>query len=124
MADNHKFAFNNFATDIFAGIPVADFKTSHDWYERLFGCPPSFYPNDVEAVWQVAEHQWIYIIVDKGRAGNSIQNVKGDELDKLVSEISKRGIDFDKDDHPADNTRKVIYFDPDGNEIGFIKVAE
>jgi hypothetical protein len=124
MADKQTFALDKFTADIFAGIPVADFKTSQDWYERLFGSPPSFYPNDVEAVWQLGEHMWIYIIVDAGRAGRSIQNVMGDDLDTLISEISKRGIDFDKDDHPADNTRKVIYFDPDGNEIGFIKVTE
>lgn len=123
MSDNKKIV-SGFGVDIFAGVPVKDYKTSLAWYERLFGCPPSFFPNEVEAVWEVAEHQWIYIIQDPKRAGHSIQNVMGKDLDKLIKEISERGLDFSKEELPAEGTRKIMYYDPDGNEIGFISVAE
>lgn len=110
---------NGFGKDLFAGIPVKNYGTSVKWYERLFGCPPTFLPNETEAVWQVAEHQWVYIIVQPEKAGGSITTILGADLDKLIAEISERGLDFGKEEVPAENVRKVMYFDPDGNEIGF-----
>jgi hypothetical protein len=47
--------------DLFAGIPVSDYAGAAEWYERLFGRPPSFIPNETEAVWELAEHRYIYI---------------------------------------------------------------
>ncbi len=38
------------AVELFAGISVADFESALNWYEKLFGSPPAFFPNDVEAV--------------------------------------------------------------------------
>jgi hypothetical protein len=35
--------------DLFAGIPVRDYRTALARYERLLGAPPSFLPNDIEA---------------------------------------------------------------------------
>jgi len=32
------------------------------WYEQFFAGRPSFLPNDIEAVWEVAEHRYIYIV--------------------------------------------------------------
>src|ERR1044072_4058933 len=122
MQNTYK-ALDGFGVDLFAGIPVKDYKISLAWYERLFGCPPSFLPNDVEAVWQVAEHQWVYIIVQPEHAGRSVNTILGDNLDKLISQITERGINFSKEETPAENVRKVMYFDPDGNEIGFGGVA-
>jgi hypothetical protein len=45
------------SSDLFAGISVSDFQASLRWYETFFGGPPAFFPNDVEAVWAVGEHQ-------------------------------------------------------------------
>ena len=44
--------------DLFAGVPVRDYERATAWYERHVGAPPSFLPNDGEAVWEVAEHQF------------------------------------------------------------------
>ena len=109
-------------TEVFAGIPVSNFKASLDWYQRLFGCPPSFFPNDREAVWALAEHRWIYIIVDPKRAGGAIQTIMVDGLEELIEQIAGRGIDFNDEERPAENVRKVMYNDPDGNEIGLGRV--
>jgi hypothetical protein len=45
------------AVDLFAGIPVSDHERALAWYERLLGTAPAFLPNDVEAVWELAEHR-------------------------------------------------------------------
>ena len=116
--DHTNKALNDFGIDLFASMPVKDFGTSLAWYERLFGCPPSFFPNETEAVWQIAEHRWIYVIVAPDRAGGAITTILGDNLDKLIDEIAERGINFEKEENPAQNVRKVMYYDPDGNEIG------
>ena len=47
--------------DLFAGISVADYAAALTWYERLLGSPPTFFPNDIEAVWELAEHRYVYI---------------------------------------------------------------
>ena len=47
-----------------------------------------------------------------------------DDLEKLIDEIKVRGIAFDKEELPADNVRKVMYYEPDGNEIGFGRVDQ
>ena len=57
--------------DLFAGIPVTDYAAALPWYEQFFGGPPSFLPTDTEAVWEVAEHRYVYIVQDPGRAGNA-----------------------------------------------------
>ena len=43
---------------LFAGIAVSDFAGALAWYEKLLGAPPSFFPHDTEAVWELAEGRW------------------------------------------------------------------
>jgi len=43
-------------TDLFARVRVRDIAGARDWYERLLGCEPAFFPNHFEAVWAVGEH--------------------------------------------------------------------
>ena len=105
-------------THIFGGIAVSDFQRSLAWYTLLFGTPPAFFPNDREAVWMIADQRWLYIIVDQRRAGGAVQTIMVDDLDDVIKEIAKRGLDFTDEERPAENTRKVMYHDPDGNEIG------
>ena len=123
MSQEMKPALNGKGKDLFAAIPVSNYDTSLDWYQRFFGCEPSFFPNDVEAVWQVAEHLMIYIIVLPEHAGHSIQNVMVTDLELVVSQIAARGLRCSKEERPERNTRKVMYYDPDGNEIGLIHVS-
>ena len=60
------------AVGIFAGIAVSNFGGALEWYRKLLGAEPSFYPNDVEAVWQLAEDRYVYIIQDVNRAGGAV----------------------------------------------------
>jgi hypothetical protein len=107
------------ALDLFAGIPVTDYAAALPWYERFFGGSPSFLPNDIEAVWEVAEHRYIYIVQKPGRAGNAVVFSFVDDLDERVASIAGRGIEPARRETPSEGVTKVIYQDADGNEISF-----
>ena len=105
--------------DLFAGLPVSDYQRALTWYERLLGCEPAFLPNATEAVWELAEHRYLYINVLLERAGHALHSLFVDDLDERVESISVRGIEPAAQETYGNGVRKVIYRDPDGNEIGF-----
>lgn len=107
------------AVHLFAGIPVSDFTTSLAWYGKLFGTPPSFFPHDTEAVWQLAEHRAVYIVQQPEHTGYAMHTVIVEDLDTLVAQIAKRGLAPAKREAYGNGVRKITYVDPDGNEIGF-----
>jgi len=107
------------ALDLFAGIPVTDYAAALPWYVRFFGGPPSFLPNDIEAVWEVAEHRYVYIVQKPEQAGNALVLSFVDDLEQRVAEIAGRGIEPDRRESPTSGVTKVIYRDADGNEISF-----
>ena len=105
------------AVGIFAGIAVRDYKQAVDWYRRLLGAEPSFYPNDVEAVWQLAEDRYVYIIEDPGRAGGAVSMIWVDDPAAEVAQIAERGLEpIDIEKH--DQVWKYVFHDIDGNETG------
>ena len=106
-------------TDLFAGIPVRDFATALPWYERLLGSAPAFYPHETEAVWMLAEHQYLYIVQRPEHAGHSIVTVMVDDLETLVAAISDRGIAMERRENFPNRILKVTFRDPDGNEVAF-----
>jgi predicted enzyme related to lactoylglutathione lyase len=105
--------------DLFAGIPVRDYARAVQWYERLWGTAPSFLPNDTEAVWELGDHRWVYVEVRPENAGHAVHTVFVDDLDAEIARIGSRGIHPDGDETYGNGVRKVLYRDPDGNEIGF-----
>ncbi|WP_127503035.1 VOC family protein [Actinoplanes solisilvae] len=105
------------AVGIFAGIPVRDYGTALEWYKRLLGVEPSFYPNDVEAVWQLAEDRFVYIIQDPGRAGGGVGMIWVDDPVAEAARIAGRGITPD-DVEKHDSVWKYVFHDADGNETG------
>jgi Glyoxalase/Bleomycin resistance protein/Dioxygenase superfamily len=107
------------ALDLFAGIPVTDYAAALPWYERFFGKPPSFLPNDTEAVWEVAEHRYVYIVQQPGQAGNALVLLFVGDLDDQVADLARRGIKPAKRETYDSGATKVIYRDADGNEISF-----
>ncbi|KAA9155259.1 VOC family protein [Amycolatopsis acidicola] len=105
--------------DLFAGIPVRDLAAARAWYERLFGAPPSFLPNDKEAVWELAEHRYLYIELLPGHAGHAMHTLFVDDFDARTATIAARGIEPAKVEEYENGVRKAVFVDPDGNEIGF-----
>ena len=107
------------AVDLFAGLFVSDFEASRPWYERLFGREPAFLASDTEAVWELAEHRWLYIKQDPEHAGHGEQTIFYDDLDAVVAGAGDRGIEPARHEDYPGGVRKVVFRDPDGNEIGF-----
>jgi hypothetical protein len=84
------------ALDLFAGIPVNDYTAALAWYERLLGSPPAFFPNDTEAVWELAEHRWVVIEQRLEHAGHAMHTIFVDDLDARVAQIDDRGVEPSK----------------------------
>jgi catechol 2,3-dioxygenase-like lactoylglutathione lyase family enzyme len=74
---------------VFAGIPVADYDAALAWYERLLGRPPDVIVTDKEAMWQVADRGWIYVVGDTKRAGNALLTLLVDNLEDHVAELAE-----------------------------------
>lgn len=107
------------ALDLFAGIRVSDYEAAKPWYERLLGAEPSFIPHGTEAVWELAEHRYVFIVQDTEGAGRATHTIFVDDLDARVADIASRGIEPDDMETYPGKARKAIYRDADGNEIGF-----
>ena len=110
--------------DLFAGIPVGDFKVALDWYNRFLGKEPSFFPHEKEAVWELAEHRYIYIVQDQENAGHALVTCLVDDLESFVGKIDDLAIKPSKDEAFPNNMRKLTYRDPDGNEFGIGGVVQ
>ena len=105
--------------DLFAGVPVNDYAAALAWYERLLGSPPTFLPNDIEAVWELAEHRSLFIEHRPERAGHAMHTIIVDDFDARLAGIADRGLEPTELETYSNGVRKAIYRDPDGNEIGF-----
>lgn len=103
---------------LFAGLRVRDFQAARPWYERLLG-EPTFFPHATEAVWTLAEDRSVYVVEQPEGAGNSVVTIFLDGLDAHVAAIAARGLEPDDRETYSDGVSKVLYRDPDGNEVGF-----
>jgi len=103
--------------DVFAGIRVRDFAAARPWYATLLGNEPSFQPHDTEAVWELGEHRFVYIVEDAERAGASVVTLFVEDLEPIVEGIAERGIEPTQRETYANGVRKVTYRDADGNEV-------
>jgi catechol 2,3-dioxygenase-like lactoylglutathione lyase family enzyme len=103
---------------LFAGLRVRDFQAARAWYDRLLGEPTSF-PHATEAVWTLADDGSVYVVEHPEGAGNSVVTLFVDDLDGWVAAIAARGLAPDEQVTLANGVRKVLYRDPDGNEVGF-----
>jgi predicted enzyme related to lactoylglutathione lyase len=105
--------------DLFAGVPVDDYAAALTWYEQLLGSPPTFFPHDTEAVWELAEHRSLFIEQRPEHAGHAMHTIIVADLDALIAQIADRGLEPTKQETYSNGVRKAIYCDPEGNEIGF-----
>jgi len=104
--------------DLFAGISVRDYQGALAWYEKLFGCEPAFRPNDVEAVWEVDEHRYVYVENRPDHAGHALITIFVDDLDARLEQISSRGLSPAEQETYENGVRKATFRDPEGNEFG------
>lgn len=107
------------SVDLFAGISVSDYPAAIAWYEKLFGRPAAFSPNDVESVWEVAEHRYVYVENRPAHAGHGMVTLFAGDFDELVAGIGARGLTPAREEVYENGVRKTTYIDADGNEISF-----
>lgn len=108
--------------DLFAGVAVTDFGRAVDWYERLLGGPRTFEAHETEYVWTLSEQRSIYVELLPERAGHAMVTAFFADpraLDRFVESAAARGLHAETKETYGNGVRKVIYRDPDGNEIGF-----
>ena len=106
-------------TEFFAGVAVADLAGMLAWYERLFGKPPDFFPHDHEAVWQITDHSWVYVVADAERGGRALLTILVDDLEHHIAQLAERGFSVGPIDVIPGAARKVDLTDPEGNRITF-----
>ena len=83
----------------------------------LLGSEPAFSPHATEAVWELAEHRYLYIVEDRkasgGRPSRSSSTTSArDRGDRLARAPARQAGDY------SNGVRKAIYRDADANEIG------
>jgi catechol 2,3-dioxygenase-like lactoylglutathione lyase family enzyme len=106
--------------DLFVGVPVSDYARSLEWYERLLGSPPTFLATDTEAVWELAEHRYVYIEEQRtGGVGHALITIFVDDFDRQLPSIAARGLEPEQLETYDNGVRKATFRDPDGNQIGF-----
>jgi hypothetical protein len=67
----------------------------------------------------LADNRSVYVVEHATGAGNCVVTIFVDELDAHLAVIAGRGLEPDDTEAYANGVRKVIYRDPDGNELGF-----
>lgn len=103
--------------DLFAGMRVSDFAVAKAWYEQLLGSEPAFMPHATEAVWELAEHRFLYI-VEEGDPGGGLHTFFVEDFDSYLAAVAARGIEPAARETYSNGVRKATYRDPDGNEVG------
>ena len=103
--------------DVFAGIPVTDYRAARPWYEQLFGRAPDVNVTDHECMWQLATAGWVYIVEDRDRAGHALFTFLVDNLPDHVAAIAARGLKVGDIETTPGVVRVAVIMDADGNRI-------
>jgi catechol 2,3-dioxygenase-like lactoylglutathione lyase family enzyme len=98
---------------------VSDFAAAKAWYTQLLGAEPAFMPHDTEAVWELAENRYVFIVEKADGTGHADHTLFVDDLGVPVAAISARGIEPSARETYWNGGRQVIDRDAEGNEIGF-----
>ena len=109
---------------LFAAVSVADFEGAVDWYTRLFGREPDVDVHETEVMWRILDGAWLYVVLDRDRAGKSVVTLSVGDLDTTAARLAARGVRTDSFEQVGDAGRKATFRDPDGNIISFAEVYQ
>ena len=76
-------------------------------------------PDDVESVWEIAPHRFVYVEHRPAHAGHGLITVFAGDFDERVAGAAARGLQPAQRETYENGVRKAIYTDPDGNEFSF-----
>jgi predicted enzyme related to lactoylglutathione lyase len=105
----------------FTGVPVSSLGPGAEFYERLFGRPHDIPVNEIEVMWRLADAAWLYVVVDRARAGSALAALSVADLDATMAELETRGITPETVENVGGG-RKATIRDPDGNTVAIIEV--
>src|SRR5258708_23153602 len=104
---------------VFAGIAGADYDSALAWYKRFFGRSPDVIVTEHEAMWQVADTGWIYVVGDTNRAGKALLTFLVDDLEDHVAKLGERGLQTSAIQTVPGLYPQAVITDPEGNMISF-----
>ena len=108
----------------FLCVPISDLRRLGDFYARLFGRPADIDVNDDEVMWCVVPGAaWLYVVVDRARAGRTVVTLSVGDLEAVVGDLAERGIEPARREEVPGAGHKAILVDPDGNEITLLEVV-
>lgn len=102
---------------VFAGMPTADYARALAWYEQVLGRPPDVIVKEDEAMWQLAERAWIYVVAAADRAGHTRMTILVDDIEAFVADLTSRGVAPDPIVTEPGLFRRTVLSDPDGNHF-------
>lgn len=104
---------------LFAGALVSDLPSAVTWWSRLLGSEPVMYPDETEAVWELAEGRCVYVEQRPGgTAGGALVTVFVGDVAAFLERVTAAGLTPDTDETYDNGVRKLTFHDPDGNEVG------
>ena len=109
---------------LFARIPVRNFGTARDWYERFFDRVPDVVAHENEVMWQVTDRGWLYIVGDAPRAGSTTVAMAVSDLRTVTAGLEARNVTTGPVQEEGTAGWKIVAYDPDGNSIEIIEVAD
>ena len=118
-----------------AGLAVSDMGRAREFYEGKLGLRVSIDSSD-NLQYRCAENSVFHIYLSPEHAGKSTATLASwgvDDIEKVVDELTRRGVTFEQYDEPGLKTdetgiatfegdAKVAYFkDPDGNTLSIAR---
>ena len=108
---------------LFSGVATADLSTATAWYEKLVGRPADIIVNENEVMWRITDGGWLYVVVDKERAGRGLTAIAVGDLDQALTEVTERGLAAPSVETAGSAGRKASFVDPDGNTTSLLEVG-
>lgn len=105
---------------VFAGVAVGNYGSAAAWYALLFGRPPDVIVREgIEAMWQLKDAAWVYVVEDEMRAGKSAVTILVTDLERHLKELAERGIREWEFESVPGLYKKATLTDADGNTVAF-----
>jgi catechol 2,3-dioxygenase-like lactoylglutathione lyase family enzyme len=103
-------------TLLYAGVPVTDMPVSLAWFGAFFGRPADEVIGG-EALWQISETAWIFVVEQPDRAGNALLTLGVERLDEILARLAAHGVEYEPVETYGNGVRHVVVLDPDGNSL-------
>lgn len=75
--------------------------------------------HEEEAMWQIVERAWVYVVRDPDRAGRGLVTILVSNLDSQLSALASRGMAASEIETIPGKYRKAAFTDPEGNVLSF-----